>query len=313
MATVAELVFTGICAFIAADPGTSRPFAAVFPNGSGHDPAHGVWLLIEKSAGWEFTSTASSRIEAPPGTSCRNGDYWFVRIVDESITMDNLESGQQLDFDDTNVFYRRKPVRQTDAPALHWLPRMKSVWPQQTALVDDAKKTPANGDVVRARMIIPVGKLRTGYVEDAVWQITPRKGVHLPWERSMAEEINLSVRFKDDIVLKATKYDGSATTTFRLHCTASCTEPPPITIGNTPDDDVLPAIDPTPQTDPHFALYYMLFTPPAGTFEPPIPKRVERPASAFRSTPPPSMMRLRANLCPLRVSGGNCPPVLVQE
>lgn len=295
MTTFADIAFTGICAFVPAEG--DRPFAAVFPNGSGHDPEHGVWLLIEKKEGWTFECTDSSRIGTPPSDdAAKAAKYWFVRFVNETIRMQNLV--------DTSV--EREPTATTDtkpndstASSLHWVAKTGEFWPGHV-LRADATGMPSSGTFVRARTEIPGGKLRTGYVEDAVWKVGPR-------EASMAEEVALNVEFDGDIMLTATLYGATDPVTFTLHGSGT---PPPIVIGNTPDADVLPSSDGDQDQDPHFAIFKAIFEPTSDQF--PKPKRLEKTKKKFKTKAPREAVadRFRENL--ERVSGGNCPPIFVE-
>lgn len=326
--TVAEIIFTGICALVLPSSGSSDPGLAILPNASGAAMPHVAFLLVEKRGDWQFTTDPADRRKTH--VSDKGTEFWLVEFDRHPEILEVQESQDStLEIDDSRLLYRRKPARKSDLRSTRWIPRMNDVWPGQHKLKDGVI-TPTSFDpsLVAARMTMRTGKLTSnpgGLIPTdgnpaSVWRISPR-GFQLPWERTVTQEVSYRLNVTNDLIIKAVDVTSGDTSTFTLHKLSgdSGTDKQPLRIvmGNTPRRDITPSTppcnDPLPAgeacllsgdtcpgtcIDHHFENYYDLFDAPDPARRP-IPHRVEQYI--------PDVGLVNA-----RVSGGNCPPLIIE-
>jgi hypothetical protein len=307
MATAVEIIFTGICAFLPMKPNDAVGVTVVFPKGNDH----GVRLVMADDQ-WDVTSSDETILPMEH----RDG-YYLVKVEDAILTLDDIQAGIAPSLEPKRVFYRRHPADADDHESLYWLARLRSVAPAggELANVFDTHTTPATSWIE-----IPYGTLTGKVVSPFVWRIQPRRGVHLPWEHAMAQEIrwDLDVSSGNTVKFTATRFaDASKRATLTL--TEKGDGKRFITLENTPLLDALPhACDPCCETcdrpcereDHHFEQYYKLFKE-----EPPVkPYPYLLMETKYRDCRVATLLESRNKMIDVRkVTGANCPPVVIEK
>lgn len=317
---IADIVFTGVCAIVAANAGDNgRPIAAVMPYGADFNPAHHAYLLVAQldGAGRPNTFDADPPNRVYVREDRDHAKYWYVQFDHESLEVTDLKSRSFVIDDDEVKGDDHKPTVADDLPQMHWVPRLENIWPGSHALPMAWLTTNPGAGEVSLRMEMPYGHLSVRTVEGFVWRAKPKAWWRRNFDRAYAQEVQLEVETDGNYLTLVTRdlTSGQKTGTFKI----GSNEKIFALIGNTPDNDVLPdgtslhncgdetqaarlcplgQADPFPCTciDHHFSLYYEAFSDKPAMANRPLPHRIETfslPVGQFH-----------------KLGGANCPPIL---